>query len=407
MRQPSIGRRSALVGAGSLLSTPAIVRAQGQNGVALVIGNSKYQWEAQLPNVRRDAPDIARRFEQLGLKTELVQDVSHDAMKQALDRFSKQAQGANVAAFYFAGHGAQWDKDSYIVPSDADLGTPSVVKSLPSVKSIYQGTKTARNRLLVFDACRNNPADGWRQDWAMLQALISRNADALEPNTLMMYSTAPGRIALDGPAGQNSPFAAAVLRQLANPAVDLLVLPGNVRRDLLVATEGRQVLWETSTYRQSFVLRGAPGNVPGQAGDMSRVVELPRTYAFAKEHDMVLTPGVIAYRPRGGAGDSSKVGSFTFNLSGNNPAIVVVLAVDDPKTVELLLITRNGGAGPAFMRFTRGTLNGDTLEWTSANRYTFKWKDANSGSFSQTLLDPNAGQRNGRITSGTFTRLDG
>ena len=122
---------------------------------------------------------------------------------------------------------------------------------------------------------------------------------------------------------------------------------------------------------------------------------------------MILTPGVIAYRPRGGAGDSSKAGSFTFNLSGNNPAIVVVLAVDDPKTVELLLITRNGGAGPAFMRFTRGALNGDTLEWTSANRYTFKWKDANSGSFSQTLLDPNAGQRGGRITSGTFTRLDG
>ena len=52
----------------------------------------------------------------------------------------------------------------------------------------------------------------------MLQALISRNGNALEPNTLMMYSTAPGRIALDGPAGQNSPFAAAVLLGVSDTA---------------------------------------------------------------------------------------------------------------------------------------------------------------------------------------------
>ena len=57
MKRQSIGRRGVLAGVGGLLASPAIVRAQGQNGVALVIGNSKYQWEAQLPNVRRDAPD--------------------------------------------------------------------------------------------------------------------------------------------------------------------------------------------------------------------------------------------------------------------------------------------------------------------------------------------------------------
>ena len=58
----AIGRRAAIGGAGALLTFPAI-RAQAQaSGVALVIGNSKYQWEAQLPNVRRDGPDIAARF---------------------------------------------------------------------------------------------------------------------------------------------------------------------------------------------------------------------------------------------------------------------------------------------------------------------------------------------------------
>ena len=63
-----------------MLAAPAIVQAQGQTGVALVIGNSKYKWEASLPNAKRDATDVAKAFQALGLKTELVQDIGRDAM---------------------------------------------------------------------------------------------------------------------------------------------------------------------------------------------------------------------------------------------------------------------------------------------------------------------------------------
>ena len=108
-----IGRRGMLAGATGLLISPAVVRAQGPSGVALVIGNSKYKWEASLPNVRRDAPDIAKRFQAFGLKTELVQDVGLDAMRQAIGAFAASARGANLAALYFAGHGATWGADTY------------------------------------------------------------------------------------------------------------------------------------------------------------------------------------------------------------------------------------------------------------------------------------------------------
>lgn len=57
-----IPRRTLLAAAGGLIASPAIVRAHGQsNGVALVIGNSKYRCEASLPNVKRDAPAVAKR----------------------------------------------------------------------------------------------------------------------------------------------------------------------------------------------------------------------------------------------------------------------------------------------------------------------------------------------------------
>src|SRR5471030_3125040 len=90
-----IGRRGLIAAAGGLLAAPAILHAQGQNGVALVVGNSKYRWEASLPNVKRDAPDVAKRFQALGLKTELLQDANHDAMRAVVDKFASASRGAN------------------------------------------------------------------------------------------------------------------------------------------------------------------------------------------------------------------------------------------------------------------------------------------------------------------------
>ena len=94
----SVRRRGVLLGSGALLAAPAVVQAQGQTGVALVIGNSKYKWEASLPNAKRDATDVAKAFQALGLKTELVQDIGRDAMFAALEKFKAmvRAQGGKT-----------------------------------------------------------------------------------------------------------------------------------------------------------------------------------------------------------------------------------------------------------------------------------------------------------------------
>src|SRR5579883_3088160 len=106
IKQRQSGRRKVLAAAGAALAFPAIHARAATNGVALVIGNSKYHWEASLPNVRRDAPDIAKRFQAMGLQTELQQDLGLTAMKAAMDKFTAGAASADLAAFYFAGHGA-------------------------------------------------------------------------------------------------------------------------------------------------------------------------------------------------------------------------------------------------------------------------------------------------------------
>ena len=410
MRTQGIGRRSVLGAAGSLLASPAVVRAQGQAGVALVIGNSKYKWEASLPNVRRDGSDVAKRFEQLGLKTSFIQDVGLDAMKQAFDRFFDTARSANLAALYFAGHGARWGSENYIVPVDADLSTPSVIESLVNVSFLSGGLKGARRSLLVFDSCRNNPADGWRQREAIQAAANNRRVlSTLRPDLQILYSTPPGRVALDGPAGQNSPFAASFLRQLAGPSVDLQALPGKLRRDLLIATETRQVLWDLNTFQGSFLLTGpesrAAADKSGWSGDPSRIMELPTAYAFAKEHDHFMPPGLIALRPRQGASHSNKVGAFKFDNSNPQPAILVVMSVDEPQDVQLLFMNRGPDRYP-FWRTTTGTLSGETLDFTSfdgGSRFTLTWKNANSG----TATEQHVGQGPGQIRIKSMSRLDG
>ena len=317
MKKQYLGRRALLVGAGVVLAAPAIVRAQGQTaGVALVIGNSKYHWEASLPNVRRDVPEIAKRFQALGLKTELLQDVGRDALQRAVDAFTASARGANLAAFYFAGHGAAWGKDTFLVPVDADLRDPSAVKTLTSVTALRSGMDAASHRLLAFDNCRNNPADGWRQQEAAdLAGGFTGMTSAAKPDTLMLFSTAPGRVAVDGPPGDLSPFAATLLRQLDAPSVDLQALPTSLRRDLLIATEGRQVAFDENTYQQSFVLKGAAAKAPtagrsSWASDPSRIIELPNAYAFAQQSDLLLPAGLIAHRPSGKSRDAQLIGSY-------------------------------------------------------------------------------------------------
>ena len=129
----NLTRRSLVAGAGLWLAAPAIVKAEGQNGVALVIGNSKYKWEASLPNVRRDVADVAKRLQEIGLKTDLVQDANRATMQAVIEKFKSAAAGADFALFYYAGHRASWDKHTYLVPVDTDLATPDAVKSLQNV----------------------------------------------------------------------------------------------------------------------------------------------------------------------------------------------------------------------------------------------------------------------------------
>jgi hypothetical protein len=409
-----VARRTLLAGTGGLLALPAIVRAQGRaNGVALIVGNSRYAWEASLPNVQRDAPDVAAGFQALGVKTDLRENLGGAALRQAFEKFRDAARGANFAVFYYSGHGVIWGKETYIVPVDSDLSDPGTVKGLVRASSIADVTKNATHRLFVFDSCRNNPADGWRQTDAEQSAAISINsqraAAAVFANVLTMFSTAPGHVAVDGPAGQNSPFAAALLRQLGAGAVDLRELSEKMRRDVLITTHGRQVLFDFNSYVQPFVLgtSGAPSSMSRAAAGAANMVELGNAYAFARANDIPLPAGLVALRSTSDGREPPKVGAFKFDVKGDGglyPEIMVVLSVEADSSANAILAGKTPRS--RYWRFVNGKVSGNRLEFlprAGAARYMFDWRDANSGSVGLIWET----YSNAPPFASRFTRLDG
>jgi hypothetical protein len=238
-------------------------------------------------------------------------------------------------------------------------------------------------------------------------------ASTAKPDTLLLFSTAPGRVAVDGPPGDFSPFAAALLRQLDAPTVDLQALPTSLRRDLLIATEGRQVAFDENTYQQPFVLRGAAARAPaagrsGWASDPSRIIELPNAYALAQQSGLLLPAGLIAHRPSGNSRDAQLVGSYRTIGPNGGPSVVIVMSVEEQSGAEVIWTIGRTPQMNGGWRFVRGTLSGKSLDiFLSARQGAIQltWSDANSGRVNK--MGGTAGGANKVSTGGPFTRLDG
>jgi Caspase domain/Tetratricopeptide repeat len=213
--------------------------------VALVIGNSQYRSVTFLPNPRRDAAAVADALQQVGFQVELVVDLDRDGMVKALRSFRDQADQADWALIYFAGHGIEIERVNYLIPTDARLLDDRDVKaeavSYEELLSTVNGARALR--LVVLDACRVNPfRDQMRRTVASRGATdrgLARPAET-GPGTLVVYSAKEGEVAVDDTGGANSPFAAALIAELKVPGVELRRVFDNVRDDVLEATDNRQ-----------------------------------------------------------------------------------------------------------------------------------------------------------------------
>jgi formylglycine-generating enzyme required for sulfatase activity len=223
--------------------------AQAEKRVALVIGNSAYRAVSELPNPRKDARDVAAALKAAAF-SEVVEhyDLSVREMRQVLSQFEDKVTGADWAVVYYAGHGIEVDGRNYLVPIDAELKRATDVEdeTLPLDRVLARIAAAGKLQLVILDACRFNPFTQ-RMAGLTARAIGERGLARIEPahpNVIVAYAARDGEVALDGRAGDNSPYAGALVKHLSEPGLELQKLFRRVREDVMAKTGGKQRPYE-------------------------------------------------------------------------------------------------------------------------------------------------------------------
>lgn len=222
---------------------PPTTLAKGPRRVALVIGNSKYEYSSPLANPSNDARAVAAALKRLGFTDVIEQyDLTRDKMGRSLRDFGDRAEGAEWAVVFFAGHGLEVNGTSYLIPIDAELKRETHVSDEAISLSQIQAKVDAATKLglVILDSCRNNPFLA-RMVRSTATRSLTRGLSPVEPegNVLVAYAAKHGTTAEDG-SGQHSPFTEALLAHIEEPGLEINFLFRKVRDRVRNRTEKRQ-----------------------------------------------------------------------------------------------------------------------------------------------------------------------
>ena len=153
---------------------------------------------------------------------------------------------------FYAGHGLQIDGENYLVPVDLDpkreADVPLQAVRLNDLMNTL-GALPTKMRIVMLDACRNNPFPALSGTTGHGLALVDTKAGA--SGTFISYSTSPGAEAEDG-NGDDSPYTTAVLSVTKEPNLPIEEAFKRIRVAVNQATEGRQIPWESSSLTADF-----------------------------------------------------------------------------------------------------------------------------------------------------------
>ena len=248
---------TCLFGLAALLAT--LAPAAAEKRVALVIGNAAYEHVPRLANPSNDAADMAGKLRALGFDVTEGIDLAKRDMEESIRSFADKLSGADVALFYYAGHGLQVDQRNFLAPIDAELKSESDLdfEAVQLDLVLKQMVRNAHTSIVFLDACRDNPlaanlAQGSRS------LAVGRGLARVEAAASMMvvYSTEPEKVALDG-TGRNSPFTEALLHHIDTEGESISDMMIDVRNDVLKATGGKQRPFESASLTGQFFFKPA------------------------------------------------------------------------------------------------------------------------------------------------------
>lgn len=201
----------------------------GEKRAALVIGNNNYADHCQQKNAIHDAEVVAQTLRAAGFDTvEVGTDLSRPAMLEALRRFEDITKDVDWAVIYYAGLGGETRGENYLLPIDAPLDDERRSRdegvTLGRVASAV--SRARKLRAVLIDSCKF--------------ALPLQPQGT--PGVLFAFAAKSKQACLDTTPStpDHSPFAAALIRHIPTPGLNLRKLFQRVREDVLIATDGKQ-----------------------------------------------------------------------------------------------------------------------------------------------------------------------
>ena len=244
--------------AGAAETAKTVAGGDFRHRVALVIGNSNYAAVTQLRNPKNDAADMAAALRKLGFDVVEGTDVTRRGMDEVIRAFGRKLDGADLALFFYAGHGLQVGGRNYLVPIDAKLERAGdlALDAVDVGVVLAQMEAEKRVNLVLLDACRDNPlARSLARSMGTRSASVGQGLATIQSaiGTMIAYATQPENVALDG-EGRNSPFTTALLKHIVTPGADITIVMRRVRADVIAATKEKQVPWDHSSLTGDVVL---------------------------------------------------------------------------------------------------------------------------------------------------------
>ena len=229
--------------------------------MALVIGNSAYPDAATpLPTTIADASVLANELRRSGFDVDLKLNVRKFELRAVIDAFGVHIEQGTIAFFYFSGFALQVDRENYLVPVDASLWTAADVrKDAISIQSVLaeMRRKGAKVQIVVIDAARQNPFE--RRFRSAAQGLAPIDAP---PNSMVMYSAAPGKLTQDG-TGPNSLFMSEFIKEFRTAStVTAEELFNRVRLAVSRASKNEQIPWLSSSLVEELYFNTRVGVTP-------------------------------------------------------------------------------------------------------------------------------------------------
>jgi formylglycine-generating enzyme required for sulfatase activity len=226
-----------LLAAGVYAQDRSLIQVESSKKLALVIGNSEYP-KAPLKNPVNDAASMETALKKLGFQVTLVKNADLRHLRESIDEFAAKLGPGSLGLFYFAGHGVQVNSVNYLVPIDFAASSEDDVQyeAYPAsrIQAKLEGSG-ARLRVLILDACRNNPYR-YKRDASEGLAAMSINAEG----TLIAFATGDNNTAAENPAESNGLYTKFLIPALMTPGLNLRDAFQKAKEDVYKSSQRKQ-----------------------------------------------------------------------------------------------------------------------------------------------------------------------